>query len=419
MTIGWSLTPQPRNWIQDNGMTDTDNDGIPDTIEDNYRGENTLASIAPKLPPTVAGEYSYQGITLLRSNTTTGPWVRIDAKPSTTDVVDLFSPSQNGFTDTNLVSGQNYCYQIYSTDAEGQNSDEYFPIIACSKPGQDTIAPTAPKNLGASPLNGAAQLNWSANTEPDLAGYHVYICQGIAAACGPTGPLTNYTKITTALLTIPFYTAEGLSNDLVYWFRVKAVDNAPPEQGGPNVSEFSTPISVIPTVAAGSGSQKALIPVKKGWNLVAMPMQRGLARFAAKAEEGTITLFGFNGRQYLETAQADAGQGYWLYSPSDAEVEFPGDPFEPAVIQIPLQTGWNLVGHPFQELHMTNEKVFVATNTGTRLPLSEAMDRGWVTNIYTFDPGSGYLSLSPGTALRAGQAFWVTVNGDYSLELNR
>ena len=417
INITWSLAPATRSLTQppfNPPAPDTDGDGFPDLMEENYRGDKTFASLMPTLPSTVNGDYSFAGLTLVRANSKEGPWVAIDSNPSTLPI-DPFM-TQTSYTDTNLVSGQNYCYRIYSTDTAGLTSTIYGDEAKCAKPGKDTIAPSTPQNVLPIPLNGSVRLSWTPNTEPDLAGYNVYVCLGDESQCGPPATADNYIKNNSQLITVPFFTVPGLSNSLLYWFKVTAVDDAPASDGGPNESPRSVAVSTVPSEQAGQQALMRSISVKAGWNLIAAPMRQGQARFATAS---SATLFGFSSNRYQTAQEALAGAGYWLFSDQDTTVEFPGLPFEPSQILVPLTPGWNLVGHPFDRLVLGEEKIRFLAPGGTRATLTNAIANGWVRHVYGYSPEAGYVNLSGGGVLERGQAFWIEVAAPVSIEMSQ
>jgi len=91
----------------------------------------------------------------------------------------------------------------------------------------DNTAPAAPTGLKASPRDGAVNLTWNANTEPDLAGYRVYF----------SGYSTTVGKVSTRLVT-------GLTNGQSYEFQLKAMDTSY------NLSPASTTASATPFSAS-------------------------------------------------------------------------------------------------------------------------------------------------------------------------
>jgi hypothetical protein len=86
-----------------------------------------------------------------------------------------------------------------------------------------------------------ATLTWTANTEPDLAGYRVYQCnqQPCTLTSGAATVLTTLGKVTSFNIGIP---------TVVQYYFVTAYDQAGNESGGSNLATF-TPPEVPPPVA--------------------------------------------------------------------------------------------------------------------------------------------------------------------------
>jgi len=96
----------------------------------------------------------------------------------------------------------------------------------------DTVPPAVPKGLSATPGVGSVALSWTANTEPDLAGYNVY------RGAGP--PLNG-----TTLVGGTTYTDTGLTSGTPYSYTISAVDTSGnPSAQSPQVS--ATPIGGSP-----------------------------------------------------------------------------------------------------------------------------------------------------------------------------
>ncbi|MBI5817780.1 MAG: hypothetical protein HZA88_02245 [Verrucomicrobia bacterium] len=93
------------------------------------------------------------------------------------------------FTDGGLTPGATYYYAVRAYDTSGNESTNSIEVTVVPLPGSttgeagsgsftatptDTTAPSAPSGVGVTPLAGGAQLNWTPNTEPDIAGYNIY-----------------------------------------------------------------------------------------------------------------------------------------------------------------------------------------------------------------------------------------------------
>ena len=104
----------------------------------------------------------------------------------------------------------------------------------------ETTPPSAPTGLTVTDPQTGGQLNleWTANTESDLAGYNVY------RSSTETG---TYEKINTSLVLKPTtnYTDTALTNGTTYWYKITAVDDFG------NKSSYSSAVSGVPTSGGG------------------------------------------------------------------------------------------------------------------------------------------------------------------------
>ena len=102
----------------------------------------------------------------------------------------------------------------------------------------DTTPPLAPTGVFASAGDGLVELTWSANAEPDLAGYIVYRATDVA------GP---FDRITGSTLTGTQYTDTAVTNGSTYYYRIEAQDTSQ------NVSAPSGVVSATPEGAPTGG----------------------------------------------------------------------------------------------------------------------------------------------------------------------
>src|SRR6185295_4484132 len=84
----------------------------------------------------------------------------------------------------------------------------------------DTYAPAAPDrpSVGVSP--GKLSIFWVANSEPDLAGYHLY------RATDPNLPKDKWTKLTPTLYTKTTFADENVEGGKTYYYYIVAADAA-------------------------------------------------------------------------------------------------------------------------------------------------------------------------------------------------
>ncbi len=138
------------------------------------------------------------------------------------------------FTDTSLANGTAYAYTVVAFDAVGNVS----PASAITATPADTVAPSVPAGLAATPGNGQVSLSWPASTDNvALTGYRVYRDDVLIAS-----PTT------------PYYADSGLTNDTVYAYKVVAVDSSS------NASAATAPVNVTPTAPVVADQQAPSVP---------------------------------------------------------------------------------------------------------------------------------------------------------------
>jgi hypothetical protein len=129
------------------------------------------------------------------------------------------------YSDARVTWGEERCYVVRSVETVGDlpiESDAAAPVCTTLR---DTFAPAPPANLQSSPLEGAINLIWDANTEKDLAGY--IVLRGTTPDA--MTPITESPlQVTTFLDRVP----AGVR----YTYAVQAVDRAG------NASEPSPPV---------------------------------------------------------------------------------------------------------------------------------------------------------------------------------
>jgi fibronectin type 3 domain-containing protein len=149
------------------------------------------------------------------------------------------------YTDTGATPGKRYFYYVSAVNSVGAGpaSNE----VKCTWAGGP---PSAPQNLIAAPGNGQVKLTWSApstNGGATISGYRIYR--------GPTSGGEAYvTQVSGTTLT---YTNTGLTNGLIYYFKVTALNS---NGEGP----FSNEVSASPTSATSPGAPLGLTAVPSG-----------------------------------------------------------------------------------------------------------------------------------------------------------
>ncbi|MDQ7779968.1 MAG: fibronectin type III domain-containing protein, partial [Planctomycetota bacterium] len=157
------------------------------------------------------------------------PWI----KANTSLVVPVLVPGTGypTYTVTGLTNGVLYYFVVTAVDTSGNESSYSSMVQAVPTAPSDTTPPTVPTGLIATAGDGQVMLTWNANSEPDLAGYEVYM-----------GPSPG-TKINAGLVPpspTPSYLVTGLTNGETYIFAIVAVDTTG------NGSALSEPASATP-----------------------------------------------------------------------------------------------------------------------------------------------------------------------------
>ena len=170
-----------------------------------------------------------------------------------------------------LAFGTRYYFAVKAVDDDG-NWSAISNVVVWDWV-YDTSPPAAPRGGGATRDASGVRVSWLANTESDLAGYHVYRA---TAAGGP------FTRLTTSLVTTNQYLDTGVApgtSDV--WYQVTAVDvsnNESPrslafslalsttgaewviESGYPNPSKGGESVR-IPVVLPIAGSVSAFVDI--------------------------------------------------------------------------------------------------------------------------------------------------------------
>ncbi len=131
---------------------------------------------------------------------------------------DLLQWSQEDPVDAREMHRNDVVYSFQGNRNPFIDHPEWVACIyqnICS--GGDTTAPAAPTGLVAVAGTGSVDLLWNANSENDLAGYHVYRATN---ASGPFG------RIDSQLVTTSSYTDSTVTGGTTYYYVVTAVDTS-------------------------------------------------------------------------------------------------------------------------------------------------------------------------------------------------
>ena len=147
-------------------------------------------------------------------------------------LLDNISHPVHSYNHTDLDDGDVYYYQLRSFDARGQPSA--FTDIVVGVP-KDTLPPAVPTGLAAEALSDSEiKLTWTANTEPDVEGYAIYM-DSI-----PKPRQDDFQLIYTATAQETSHTITSLTEQVTYFFKMLTFDEVP------NNSSFSEIVTATP-----------------------------------------------------------------------------------------------------------------------------------------------------------------------------
>ena len=146
----------------------------------------------------------------------------------------------------------------------------------------DTAPPAAPSGVTAARQGSSAHVQWTANTEPDLAGYNVY------RALSASGP---FSALNGSVLASPDYVDSNLpSGTDQAWYQVSAVD----ETGNVSARSATVSVSFSTATATGAWSMEPGYPNPSGGS---SPVNLAIVIPAAGASGATLDIVDDGGRR--------------------------------------------------------------------------------------------------------------------------
>jgi len=304
-----------------------------------------------------------------------------------------------------------------------------------------TVAPDAPIIQSATLENNQVTVNWTDNST----GETDFIVQRntsagawipLATVPSTTGPGTGALKT---------YVDSIVVSNTTYNYRVLATNVVGDTQtpGFPTMSADSMPSGIV-TVMAPTNST---ISLKSGWNLISVPLNLTKWKLGDEAVVGKpinvtpanciSSLYQYNTTSALfeksdhfdnwgwypatgsESFTAlEPGRGYWAMAQQDCSLTFTGT--APSDLDIPLNTGWNLIGwYSMNEAALGEEAV-----VGNPLNVTPANS---LTSIYRYNTTSALFEKSdhfqdwgwwPATGsggftdMETGRGYWVMAQND-------
>jgi len=195
---------------------------------------------------------------------------------------------------TATVSSTAGGYDSVVTTVSGSTyTDQYQRVIAGLALVADSTPPASPTGFSAAGTDRAASLTWTANSEPDLAGYNVWYRTGVA----------SFTKANSSLLTATTYTLSSLVNGTTYDVQVEAVDLA----GNKSAVASTTVVphdNVAPALPTNLAATKSNGAAALTWTA---PADADKAGYNVYRSTDNATYTKINGALVTATTYADSG----------------------------------------------------------------------------------------------------------------
>jgi len=135
-----------------------------------------------------------------------------------------FNKNRFSYTDTTVHNNTTYYYFLAAGDTAENRSKKTDAVSAT--PIDDVIPPDAPTITSASAFQGGVKLEWTPNSEPDLANYYIYgsTTSGFYPALSDSIAAVNK-------LFIEYVDSTNIEPHLDYYYRISAIDRSGNESG--------------------------------------------------------------------------------------------------------------------------------------------------------------------------------------------
>jgi hypothetical protein len=101
------------------------------------------------------------------------------------------------------------------------------------------------------------------------------------------------------------------------------------------------------------------------------------------------------------------GNGFWLKLPGSNPLDYDvlGMPYTETETVIPLASGWNIVGVPYDGSFAWSDPRI--RRLGGDVTLDQAVSNGWMVNAVYFWTGTGYGNAQFAGGFQAGNGYWL------------
>lgn len=230
---------------------------------------------APSVPGSLAGTPHIDSVDLTWAASTDN--VAVDAYQIIRNNVVIATVQSPGYTDSGLQSSTTYEYKVVALD-EADNASGPAQVSVTTL--GDSIPPSIPGNLVATPALASIQLTWQASTDN----------------VGVTGYRVKRGVLTLATVTELTYTETDLDPDTPYQYQVIALDAHGNESGAATVSTATLADTTAPGTPGSFTATPALQSVQLAWS--ASTDNVGVTGYRVK--RGSLTLATVAGLSYAD-----------------------------------------------------------------------------------------------------------------------
>lgn len=284
-------------------------------------------------------------------------------------------------------------------------------------------------------------LSWSAPSDDGMTGTAALYDLRYMESCAGSAGLDDGTWDKAIELTgeqrpskgaLQTYTLSGLDAGKTYCIAIRSVDSSGHISPVSNIITF--PLSSHSYAAGASGLVKLVSPLtlRKGYNLISlplMPVPNERESLFAESVGSHVALYrwysaypGLTPPQYYSEDSVQPGLGYFLYSPVDGiNLFIDGVRVESPEYTLKLQSGWNMIGTPYDHKIMMKDTFVRDSAAGMEKAFTEAVMSGLSGNTLYFLKDGNYDFTSfndePPAAFEPWTGYWIYVTGGEGLEI--
>ena len=142
------------------------------------------------------------------------------------------------------------------TAVDTSGNESAANVANALRPSGDVTPPNAPSNAIATGSTNAIAIDWSDNSESDLAGYNIY---------RSTSQFGTYLKLNVGMVAVSQYSDTAAPAGATSWYHITAVDNSGNESVATTVSGVRTPDTTAPAAPTGLTATASTTRITLDW----------------------------------------------------------------------------------------------------------------------------------------------------------